>query len=439
MYRLYSRSWLGVGIVGVVLLVLGVLSTKGVATMAMEDFGPAVVSADSESEVVLVDNIADLLANIGRDNIELIVAAQSTDPGGAYVVPVCPKGVDEVSDPSCGQMQQGDDSVLRSTLELDLDENGVPTSATPEVVLTAGAVIDCSDLPASGLRLSCLVAGDGSTIRNITIINGSQTPEPDPPGGKPDNRNGIMIVAGKEAVVDEVRLINTRRGVLFTTESGKETRGEVRHSLIDGSELAGIFLWVRSPDGDTSNSRLRGEIEANRLTRIGLHPLLYVWAFRGSGNDSHAEFIENIVDSSNPFGITIQGVGSPGSPARGNTASFEIKGGRLEGSQGLTMRMVRGSDNSNNCVVGEVKGLTIENGNPAVSAGLAGWGTGNKFLLEMTDSVYVGETGPGEVRVTDDVGSDFQFSGTPEEFLEDNTNFDISGALLGFGDDGDCD
>ena len=65
-----------------------------------------------------------------------------------------------------------------------------------------------------------------------------------------------------------------------------------------------------------------------------------------------------------------------------------------------------------------------------------GWGTGNKFLLEMKDSVYVGKKkkSAGEVSVSDDAGSDFQISGTPAEFMADNTNFDISGAdaLLDF-------
>lgn len=378
-------------------------------------------------ELVFVDNVDELLENIGRDNIELALAP------GEYVIPSCSGGLaQEMSDPTCGQMQQGDNSVLRSDLELELDENGVPTGEA-----SGGAIIDCSGLPPSAFKFSCLVAGDGSTIRNLTIRNGLNTPDPDPPGSSDaQHRNAIMIVAGKEAVVDEVHLMNARRGVLFTTESGKKTEGVVRHSLIDGTELAGIFLFTINPDfSGTSNSQLKGEIEANRLTNIGLLPIVYIWASpNGIGNDSHAEFTENIVDASNIFGITIEGLGFPGAPAQDNTASFKIEGGRLEGSQGLTMMTLGGGgNNSNNCIVGEVEGLTIENGEPAVKASLTPeWGTGNKFLLEMKDSVYISETSAGEVFVTDDAGSDFQIAGTPEEFLEDNTNFDISDDLLDF-------
>jgi hypothetical protein len=376
---------------------------------------------DDDREFVLVNNTADLLENIGRDNIELYLAP------GDYVLQSCSGGLDE-SSPTCGQMQQGDNSVLRSDLELDLDYNGVPTG-----MANGGAIIDCSPLPPSDLK-SCIVAGDGSTIRNLTIRNGPQTPEPDPPGGEADNRNGIIIVAGKEAVVDGVRLINTRRGVLFTTESGMETRGVVRHSLIDGTELAGIFLHAKNPDNsNSSNSKLRGAAEANRLTHIGLHPLLFLWTLpTGIGNDSHAVFTENIVDSSNIYGITIEGFGSLGAPAQDNTASFKIQGGRLEGGQGLTILTIGNSDNSNNnCVVGEVEDLTIENGEPAVEASLTpAWGTGNKFLLEMENSVYISDTSEGNVVVTDDAGNDFQIVGTPEEFMHNNTNFDISNVSL---------
>ena len=381
-------------------------------------------------EFVLVDNIDDLLENIGRDNIELALAP------GEYIIPSCSGGLaQEMSDPTCGQMQQGDNSVLSSDLELELDDNGVPTGEA-----NGGAVIDCSGLPPSAFKFSCLVAGDGSTIRNLTIRNGLNTPDP-PGSGDAQHRNAIMIVAGKEALVDEVHLMNARRGVLFTTESGKKTEGVVRHSLIDGTELAGIFLFTINPDfTGTSNALLKGKIEANRLTNIGLLPILLIWASpNGIGNESHAEFTDNIVDSSNIFGITIEGLGFPGAPAQDNTASFKIEGGRLEGSQGLTMLTLGGGgNNSNNCIVGEVDGLTIENGEPAVKAILTpAWGTGNKLLLEMTDSVYISDTSVGEVIVTDDAGSDFQIAGTPEEFQQNNTNFDISDVLLDFTGDND--
>jgi hypothetical protein len=404
-------------------VMVGLLLTMGLIVSGMPTFARTDNHSlgDADREVVRVKNTADLLANIGRDNIDLVLAPK------VYEVPACPEEVDEAADPTCGQMQQGDNSVLRSDLSLELDQKGVPTGKAH-----GGAIIDCSGLPPSALEFSCLVAGDGSTIRNLTIRDGLTTPEPDPPGGDPagpDNRNGIMIVAGKEAVVDEVRLLNTRRGVLFTTESGKKTEGVVRHSLVEGTELAGIFLFAITPDfSPTSNSQLKGEIEANRLTNIGRFPLLLI-GISGIDNDSYAEFTENIVDSSNSNGITILGESFPAAPAQDNSSSFKVEGGRLEGSRGLSMIMTGpGSDNSDNCLVGEVEGLTIENGDPAVEAYLSPeWGTGNKVLFEMKESVYTSaQSEAGKVMVTDDDGSNFQIVGTPDQFLENNTNFDIS-------------
>jgi len=52
------------------------------------------------------------------------------------------------------------------------------------------------------------------------------------------------------------------------------TSGSVRHSLIDGTELAGVFTWARHPNGSPVNdASLHVEARSNRLARIGLHPL----------------------------------------------------------------------------------------------------------------------------------------------------------------------
>ena len=315
-----------------------------------------------------------------------------------------------------------------------------------------GAVIHCGDLPPSvrefgsdlpdNLFFSCLVAGNNSTIRNLTVCNGEAVVQRNPPL----HRNGIVIRPGTEAVVDEVRVINTRRGVLGFTETDKATGVTVRSSLIEGTELAGVFLWVRGEDGlATNNSQIRGEIKANRISRVGLHPLLFNWSFEGSGNDSHAEFVENIVDSTNIRGITIELFGprsSTAAPASANRASFAIEGGRLEGSVGVLIQARCGSSNSDNCLTGRVEGLTIANGQPAVAVSSAGFGIGNRFLLEMTDSVYSAGGQRGEVSVSDDAENDFRIGGTATQFMKDNRRFDISGVdpLLDFtGDENNAD
>ena len=86
-------------------------------------------------------------------------------------------------------------------------------------------------------------------------------------------------------------------------------------------------------------------------------------------------------------------------------------------------------------------GLTIEHGEPVAETDLAtAWGVNNTVLLELEDRIYIAEIGAVTVSVSDDCGSDFQIVGTPAEFMEENTNFDISAALLHFiGYDDDVD
>ena len=110
----------------------------------------------------------------------------------------------------------------------------------------------------------------------------------------------------------------------------------------------------------------------------------------------------------------------------------------LEGHAGLRFST---SGSGSDRVSGTVNGLTIEHGEPAAETDLAtAWGVNNTVLLELEDRIYITETGAGTVSVSDDSGSDFQIVGTPAEFMEENTNFDISAALLHFiGDDDDVD
>jgi hypothetical protein len=346
-------------------------------------------------------------------------------------------------------------------LVLDLDERGVPTGKPgvdgceqiPAEGPSDGAVIDCSGLPPSRLQYSCLVAGDQSAISNLTICNGAPPFCTDPlqpytcdgrpfPGGvRARHRNAIRRPPGNEAVVEEVHVVNARRGVLLSAGSGQATRGTVRRSLIDGTELAGFFVWTIEavdPGGlPVDGARLHGEFEANRLSRIGRFPFIQEWSWPdGRGNRSHIALRDNIVDSTNFFGVNVIGLGNGAN--QDNRATFDVEGGRLEGQLGLYITTGGdGDDNSNNLVRGNVRGVTIKNSQPdAVLVDLQpGWGTGNRVLLKMEECTYVGE-GKGVIEVFDDAGSDFRFLETQEEFAASNINFDISGVLSQFADDG---
>src|SRR5262249_43452536 len=137
---------------------------------------------------------------------------------------------------------------------------------------------------------------------------------PFPAGVPAKHRNAIMIQAGREAVVEEVRVVNARRGVLLSAGSGEATQGTVRRSLIDGTELAGIFVWTIAPVDPgglpVDGARMRGEFQANRLSRIGRFPFIQEWSWPdGHGNQSHIALQGNVVDSSNYFGVNIIGLG----------------------------------------------------------------------------------------------------------------------------------
>jgi hypothetical protein len=106
--------------------------------------------ADADScgarEVVEVSDVAGLLANIGRDHVDVRLAP------GPYVLADCRRSADEWSASDCGQLRQGDCSILSSDLQLAADANGVPVSSgtifpscgsIPTGGVGEGAVIDC--------------------------------------------------------------------------------------------------------------------------------------------------------------------------------------------------------------------------------------------------------------------------------------------------------
>ena len=192
----------------------------------------------------------------------LKLAPTSTDTyddsslNGMYVLSPCDEQEEELTNAPCGQLEQGKKSIISGGLLLDLDENGVPRlvnggaevndcSEIPTGGANDGAVIHCGGLPPSpfefgtdlpkNLFFSCLVAGNDNIIRNLTICNGEAVVQRNPPL----HRNGIVIRPGTEAVVEEVRVVNTRRGVLGFTESHRATGVTVRNSLVDGTSLLG--------------------------------------------------------------------------------------------------------------------------------------------------------------------------------------------------------
>ena len=257
-----------VGLLLIMALAVSVTATFArIENSTISDVSFVNVYDDDDREVVWVNNTADLLDNIGRDDVEIYLAPQSTDEGGRYVIPACPPEVDEYADPTCGVLIQGNNAVLESSLDLAQDEQGVPYPDAE--LLIQGAVIDCSELPfgPNQLLASCLIPGDGSVIRKLTIDGSAAGGEPAEMLGF-EKRNAITI-QGTSSRVEEVVFRNVRRGVLNVSWflDGASTSASVTSSHFTNIELAATFgFTILSTD-----HRLDYEIRANYFAHRGLH------------------------------------------------------------------------------------------------------------------------------------------------------------------------
>ena len=407
-----------------------------VLTVLLSEATPLVGDTGKRGPGIRIDTSEGLMANIGRSGIKLILAPESTDPGGHYTIPPCEEGIDERSTNQCGQLQQGDNSTLTGGLDLEVDRDRVPTGRE----LSRGAVIDCGGLPPDR-TLSCIAAGDNSTIERLTIENGT----PPTPRGS-EHRVGILILAEKHVRIREVVVRNTHRAILMKGESGRKTRARISGSLVDGTELAGFFVMgLSESDTPVSDAEYRVRLESNRLTSIGLHPILVV-SFSALRTQMKVDIIDSVVEPLTLRGISVfTARGFDDVPARQNTTAVSIRGGRLiggaEGSQvlggvGLAMQnfnrgSVTGTDNNDNTVSVVVRGLEFVNLASDLQVNYApDWGRGNTGVLAMKRSSHsdtVGGTTVGVIRkVADDAGNDWVIDGSQSKFNRRNEGFDTS-------------
>jgi hypothetical protein len=398
--------------------------------------------AQSTRETIKISATEELLANIGKDNVELVLATISTDVyddaemNGRYVLSPCPDGEEQERGSSpCGQLEQGSDSVLRGEMALEFDSEGVPTrEAVP------GAIIDCSALPPSPLEFSCLRMGNGSAVRGVTIINGHSRPEPDEPGGASpvDNRNGIMIPAGgSETIVENVHVMNARRGVVATAESGMKTHTVVRNLLIEGTELAGVFFWATTPQfAPTTGSRHVGTVEASRFSEIGVHPIIFEWGFFGKDNFGNVTIRGNVIDESNRFGVSLILNSQLDSQAQGNGAVIDMRNNRVNSDLAILVNLA-GAGAGDNCLAASINGNAIAGSETSLNVLIASAGSGNRVEFEFSNNSYSPERPPltpgpqrTAVNVADDPDNDFRFSGSFGDLQRSNRRFDFGNVDL---------
>lgn len=394
---------------------------------------PAAEITCGDPEVVEVDNVDSLHANIGRNNVDIVMAP------GRYVLSACPVGVDEWSSAACGQIEQGQCSVLRSSLRLAAGAHRVPFGPNPEVshcdaipaeTWVDGAVIDCSALPPSAQEFSCVVAGRQSTISSLTVCNGTP-PVPLGPGQLGTHRNGIAVVAGKEALITQVRVVNARRGVLLSSESDQLSRAVVRESLVEGTELAGVAFATRTPDDALTPRRsnrawVEGHLESTRITGAGLHPILVEYGLGGQDNQTFATLVDNVVDAPSLFSVSIvaAGGGAPGSTS-GNAADVSVRGGWLGGNTGLQV-LSGPPTGAGNAARVDVDHVTFGNNLTAVNLQLLGAGTSVDLFFDHNH--YEGSS-PGRFSATLSANSRLRVHGSAHRLETRNHNFDFTNIL----------
>jgi hypothetical protein len=397
-------------------------------------------SAFAAREQVLVDSVADLLENIGRDDVEIYLAPQSTDEGGRYVIPACPPEVDEYADPTCGVLIQGNNAVLESSLDLAQDEQGVPYPDAE--LLSQGAVIDCSELPfgPNQLLASCLIPGDGSVIRKLTIDGSAAGGEPAEMLGE-EKRNAITI-QGTSSRVEEVVFRNVRRGVLNVSWflDGASTSASVTSSHFTNIELAATFGFIIL----STDHRLDYAIRANYFGIGVFTPILFEWTHGETfDNETHMDVVDNVILVQNPWrpGIVIlQSVGW--TDTEGNEGEIRIRGGRIQGvaPEGecfdqVGIAILSQFDDSedphysrDNHLKVEITDVAFENLEGLVGVyydGLGAFAEGNSAILELEGLDASGNCGD-RVEFADSGQNDVSIRGTLRSFEDNNPGIDAT-------------
>lgn len=387
-----------------------------------------------QSQIEYIDSTRALQDHIGDENAILVLATRSTDPGGNYVIPACAHREEETTNPYCGQMTMGYGTALVGALMPQM-RGAYPTGR----IARPGPTIDCSAETnfktdwdpddGNGWRLACLQVSAG-IVWGVAIDNGEVDPQQPEQGS---HRNGIFVAQNDgTTLVGRDWITDVRRGVL----QGANTDVSVFETVVDGTELAGVFSTNGDFESDSPPKALDGgvmrvDVSRTRLENIGLWSVIFLWGVGGDDVESDASYEHLWVDdgSSNDFLAYGNSYLDP-TPITHATARFTIDDSRLEAAD-VGLRMVLGGDSSNseNSLVGDVTDTTFANagGNPVLAVS-APWDQ-TLMLLGMTGDAYRNDSAGTIAAVCigcSDTTPRWQLAGTRDQFLEENDNFDVS-------------
>jgi hypothetical protein len=227
-----------------------VVFTVLVGILIVSVASPASVEAKATVITVPVGDVEALYAAVyengmPRNNVEI-----NLEPGVFQLDPSQPFG---------GRLVLGEATTLRSTLEMDVDANGVPVvdENNEPIVLVEGAKIDGSLLPPEPLGESggIIRVGDNGLVEQLWLDGGA--------------RVGVVITY--KGTVRKVA--STRHLVGFTANDlGSGTHATLEGNLAAGNFIIGIALPSNEPafHPTGTNAEVRGYVHRNACVNNGV-------------------------------------------------------------------------------------------------------------------------------------------------------------------------
>jgi hypothetical protein len=382
-----------------------------------------------------------------RDNVEIVL-----EPGVFSLEEKSPGG--DVR-PFGGSLVLGDNTILRSTLDLPLNEDGVPTGQDPcpdgEVSDCSGAIIDGSELPDLFFDGSYIATGNGSTVSRL-ILQGNRS-EPF------EDRIGIQILpkgtSPTSAVVDRVIVRRTLVGIQIGNRTEGNNHGIIRQSWVTENYLGVDVVQIAPDSSGINDARTKAKVSFSLMNNNSSESFTLVGGFGGDRNDMVVSLVENEFGFAPFAAVHVQMLDNflfPDNSSNDNKIRLSISGGRISGRMndaeqvegvGLLIRNIAsdmGDGGWNNVIHGEVKGVQfVNNATDMEFTHVPGPGQGNQTMLLMQDNRHSDDLdGTGQFSVMDNPPkTDFLVVGNRESFDTENHNFDSSGLLGHFTEGGD--
>jgi hypothetical protein len=380
-----------------------------------------------------------------RDNVEIVL-----EPGVFFLEE---ESLEGEARPFGGSLVLGDNTILRSTLDLPLNEDGVPTGEDPcptgeESV--CGAIIDGGNLPDIFFDGSYIVTGNGSTVSRL-ILQGNRS-EPF------EDRIGIQILpkgtSPTSAVVDRVIVRRTLVGVQIGNTTGGNNNGIIRHSWITENYIGADVVQTAPDSSGINDARIKAKVSFNLMNNNTNESFTLIGGFGGDRNEMVVSLVENEFGFAPFAAVNVQMLDNflfPDNSSNDNKIRFSISGGHISGMTngdeqiegvGLLIRNLAsdvGDGGWDNVIHGQVNGVEFVNTATDVEfTHVPGPGLGNRTMLLMRDNRHSDELdGTGQFSVTDNPPeTEFLVIEDRQSFDRLNDNFDSTGLVGHFTEDG---